>query len=303
MLTSYNERKMLLQRLKSNGLVCPPEWLADNTQYLTIMGSQAYGVSTESSDYDIYGFTIPLKEDIFGHLKGDIEGFGQQKQRFESWQQHHINDSETRKQYDFQIYSIVRYFSLCMENNPNMIDSLFTPANCVIHSTQIAEIVRENRKMFLHKGSWHKFKGYAYSQVHKMSIKQPEGGKRKESIELYGLDVKFAYHVVRLLNEVEQILIEGDLDLQRNREQLKSIRRGEWTQEQIIQYFNDKERSLEELYLKSTLPYGPDESKIKKLLLECLEHHYGSLDKVIFVPDRFESALRQISEICRKLNV
>jgi predicted nucleotidyltransferase len=291
---------MLLQRLKTLQLITPPEWLVYNTQYLTIMGSQAYGVSTDASDDDIYGFAIPLKEDVFPHLKGEIEGFGKNKQRFETWQQHHVEDKESRKQYDFQVYSIVRYFSLCMDNNPNMIDSLFTPVNCVIHSTQVAEMIREHRKMFLHKGSWHKFKGYAYSQMHKMDIKVPEG-KRKESIEEHGYDLKFAYHVVRLLNEVEQILIEGDLDLQRNREQLKAIRRGDWTKEQIHQYFTDKEKILEETYAKSTIPYGPDEGKIKELLLKCLEHHYGNLDKVIVIPGRLEEALRQISEICKKV--
>ena len=135
---------MLLQRLKSLELITPPEWLVDNTAYLTIMGSQAYGVSTDTSDEDIYGFTIPPKEDVFPHLKGEIEGFGGQKQRFETWQQHHVVDKEARKQYDFQVYSIVRYFSLCMDNNPNMIDSLFTPVNCVIHSTQMAETLRES---------------------------------------------------------------------------------------------------------------------------------------------------------------
>lgn len=293
---------MLLQRLKELKLITPPCWLIDNTQYLTIVGSQAYGVSADSSDCDIYGFTIPPKELVFPHLKGEIFGFGRHTQHFETWQQHHVDDKEARKQYDFQIYSIVRYFSLCMDNNPNMIDSLFTPANCVIHSTQVAEVVRENRKMFLHKGSWHKFKGYAYSQMHKMSTKEPEG-KRKERVNEFGFDTKFAYHVVRLLNEVEQIMVEGDLDLQRNREQLKSIRRGEWTQDQITQYFTDKEKILEETYSKSTLPYGPDEEKIKDLLLKCLEHHYGNLDKIIVVPGRLENALRQISEICKNVNI
>lgn len=82
---------------------------------------------------------------------------------------------ENGKQYDFQIFSIVKYFQLCMENNPNMLDSLFTPVNCVIHSTQIGNLVRENRKMFLHKGCWPKLKGYAFSQLHKASIKEYKG--------------------------------------------------------------------------------------------------------------------------------
>jgi hypothetical protein len=100
-------------------------------------------------------------------------------------------------------------------------------------------------------------------------------------VQKYGYDLKFAYHVVRLLNEVEQIMIEHDLDLERNREQLKSIRRGEWKKEEIVDYFQTKEKELESLYTNSKLPHSPNENKIKKILLECLEMHYGSLDGAI----------------------
>lgn len=290
---------MILEKLKEKGLILPPHWLPNNTQYLTIMGSVAYGVSSDNSDNDIYGFCIPPKDDVFPHLRGEIPGFGNQTHRFESWEEQHIFDKETQKEYDFTVYSIVKYFQLCMQNNPNMIDSLFTPRRCVAHSTQIGEMVRENRKMFLHKGCWSRFKGYAYSQLNKMKNKKPLG-KRKKLIEEHGYDTKFGYHIPRLLHEVEMIMIEGDLDLQRNREQLKAIRRGEWSMEELVDYCQEKEKQLEKVYTKCSLPYGPDEEKIKDLLLKCLEHHYGSLDKVIHVPDRYESALREISDICKR---
>lgn len=116
-----------------------------------------------------------------------------------------------------------------MQNNPNMIDVLFVPRRCILYSTQVGEMIRSNRKMFLHKGSWHKFKGYAYSQLSKAENSIPaEGTKRREDYDKYGYSLKFAYHVIRLLDEIDQILTEGDLDLTRNKEQLKSIRRGEW---------------------------------------------------------------------------
>ena len=170
-----------------------------------------------------------------------------------------------------------------------------------IHSTQIGNIVRENRRSFLHKGCWHKFKGYAYSQTHKMKTKTPaQGSKRDADIEKHGYDVKFAYHIVRLLNEAEQILTEGDLDLEINREQLKSIRRGEWKEQDIYDYFDRKEKELERVYNESKLPYSPDENKIKQLLLQCLEHHYGSLDKVIHQQDKYEVAMREIAKICQQ---
>lgn len=293
----------LLKRLNKAKLIKPPKFLLDNTMYATYMGSVAYGVSNLGSDVDIYGFCLPPKESIFPHLAGEIPGFGQQIQRFEQYQQHHIKDGSSDKEYDITIFSIVKYFQLCMENNPNMIDSLFVPRTCIIHSTAISELVRENRKMFLHKGAYYKFKGYAYSQMHKMRIKDPEvGSKRYDMIQQYGYDLKFSYHVVRLLSECEQILVEGDIDLQKNNEQLKAIRRGEWTLEQVEQFFVDKEKQLEELYAKSTLQYKPDETKIKELLLTCLEMHYGSLEKAVYVAPDLEADLKKIAEIVNKYN-
>jgi len=289
----------LVDRLCKKGLINPPGFLAMNVHYEVIMGSIAYGVSSDNSDMDIYGFAIPPKYMIFPHLIGEISGFGKQTNRFEQYQQAHIECKDERKEYDLQIYSIVKYFQLCMDNNPNMIDSLFVPQRCVLHSTAIGNLVRENRRMFLHKGCWHKFKGYAYSQMHKMDTKKPEG-KRKEIVEKFGYDVKFAYHVVRLLNEVEMILTEGDLDVTRNREQLKSIRRGEWTETQIFEYFTMKEKSLEEVYAKSTLPYGPDENKIKELLLNCLEQHYGSLDEAIAKPNSYSELVNDLESLVGK---
>jgi hypothetical protein len=102
---------------------------------------------------------------------------------------------------------------------------------------------------------------------------------------------------------VEQILIEGDLDLQRNREQLKAIRRGDWSAEQVREHFARKEKELEAIYLQSALPHGPDEAKIKQLLLDCLEEHFGSLKDAVVVPNQERDLLRQIKELCEKAGV
>lgn len=295
---------MLLNNLYKQNLIHPPKWLMDNVSYMTIMGSQAYGVSSDDSDLDVYGFCIPPKDLVFPHLAGEIPGFGRQIQRFEQWQEHHVADPNKKIEYDFAVFGIVKYFQLCMENNPNMIDSLFTPRNCVIHSTAVSEIVRENRKLFLHKGSWHKFKGYAYAQMAKIRNKvNANNEKRAASIAEHGYDLKFAYHIVRLLNEVEQILVEGDLDLQRNREQLKEIRRGEWTIDQVETYFETKERNLEATYAASALPHSPDEDRIKRLLLNCLEQHYGNLTAAVSLDVNVDAMVRDIRSVLDKYAV
>lgn len=285
----------LIQRLTKKGLISPPKFMNTAVQLEVVMGSKAYGVSNDNSDSDIYGFCIPKRDVVFPHLQGIIPGFGRQVQKFEQYQQHHIMDGD--KEYDFTIYGIIKYFQLCMDNNPNMVDSLFVPRHCVLYTTRVGELVRENRQLFLHKGSWHKFKGYAYSQLHKAQYSIPmEGTARRADYDKHGYSTKFAYHVVRLILEVEQILAEQDLDLMRNKEQLKAIRRGEWSKEEVREFFNKKEKDLEDLYKTSSLRYKPDEEAIKSLLLNCLEQHYGSLD-VAETENTALTKLRKIEDI------
>lgn len=291
-----------IQKLVKAKLIKPPKFLETAVQYEVIMGSTAYGVSDSNSDIDIYGFCIPDRSVVFPHTTGIIQGFGSKGERFDQYQQHHVK--QDKKEYDLTIYSIIKYFQLVMENNPNMIDSLFVPRRCIIYSTQVGEMVREARKEFLHKGAWHKFKGYAYSQLHKAENSIPEiGTKRREDYDKHGYSTKFAYHVVRLLSEVEMILTEHDLDLTRNREHLKAIRRGEYTKQEIREYFNKKEKSLEEAYLNSKLPYKANEGNIKRLLLNCLEHHYGSIEGCISVSkDEGINAIKKLDQIQDILN-
>lgn len=271
-----------VQLAKSKDLIHPPKWLPANIHYEAMTGSISYGVSNDSSDMDISGFCIPPKELIFPHLAGEIPGFGRQLKRFDVWQEHHIQDKESRKEYDFSIYSIVKFFQLTMENNPNMLDVLHVPQRCVLFCSPVAQNIRDNRSLFLHKGSYQKLRGYAYSQLHKIGTKaNANNPKRQKDIETHGFDLKFAYHTARLVLQCEQILIEHKLDLERNREILKAIRRGEWTEEKLRSWFDEKEKHLEELYTKSTLRHTPDEEAIKELLMQSLEQHYGSLSQAV----------------------
>lgn len=123
---------------------------------------------------------------------------------------------------------------------------------------------------------------------------------RFEARKSHNADLKFLYHVVRLLDECEQILTEADLDLRRSKEHLKAIRRGEISEEEIRLWFSAKEKQLEQVYTDSKLSWGPDEEKIKKLLVDCLEHHYGSLSGCLVMPNIATLALREIRDILDK---
>ena len=125
-------------------------------------------------------------------------------------------------------------------------------------------------------------------------------GKRSQDIQEYGYDRKWAYHIVRLLLQCEQILTEHDLDIERNSEILKSIRRGEWTLEQIDEWFNNKEKSLETLHANSTLRDKPDEDSLKRLLLQSLEMHYGTLTSAVVLTNNTDALLAELETLVKK---
>lgn len=291
----------IVQKLTNRKLISPPNFLPSNIHLECIAGSEVYGVSTDKSDKDIVGFCIPPKEYIFPHLNGFIKGFGTSPPEFNGWQEHHIEDRSAKLNYDINIHSIVRFFHLCYENNPNMLDVLFTPKECILYSTNLGQLVIDKRHIFLHKGLWVKFRGYALSQLHKMDIKnRVSGSKRAKDIEQYGFDTKYSYHLVRLLQECQQLLATGDLDLRQGNEYLKAIRRGDITEIEIREWTASKDKYLEELYQKTTLPEKPDEAAIKELLLNCLEHHYGDLSRAVVTPDSSRLALQEILQIAER---
>lgn len=295
---------MLLHDLAAENLIHPPKWLPDTLAYLAIVGSESYGANLPgTSDQDLQGFCIPPKTDVFPHLAGEIPGFGTQKQRFGDWQEHHIHHKD--KEYDFAVYSIVKFFHLAMENNPNVLDIICVPDNCVKHITKVGQLVRDNRRVFFHAGCFHKFRGYASAQMAAIERGANRSNpKRAASIEAHGYDTKFLMHVMRLALECEQILLTGDLDLKRDSQFLLSVRRGDMTLEEGKAWWVSKARDLETAYTNCrAVPLEPDEDAIKRLLMQCLELHYGDLSQAVKLETPVERMLTELEALVSKYRV
>ena len=139
--------------IKQGLLKSAPKFLETGVQYEVVMGSVAYGVADDYSDMDVYGFAIPPRDWVFPHLRGEIPGFDEAGPKFDQVQQHGMVDSSALggkgREYDLTIYLIVKYFRLLTDNNPNIVDSLFVPRNCVLYSTPVGELVsRESSFVF-----------------------------------------------------------------------------------------------------------------------------------------------------------
>lgn len=339
---------MILNELYDKRLIDPPKFVVSNCCYLTLAGSHSYGVADTSvkdkiPDRDVAGICIPPKSYVFPHFFGKVIGFSTIPS-FEQYQKHHIFDEDI--EWDICVYNIVKFFRLAANANPNIIELPFVRRECVLHTTNVGTIIRDNRKLFVSKKAWKTFRAYAFSELKKAKTKIkdktmvdvlnfeekyeiPHKTKyseideltldlelkeeyktlfkvgidkttRFESQKAFQMDRKFLYHIFRLYSEVEQLLLEGDMDLQKDKEVMKAVRRGEMSQAQIESWVYEKDKVLESLYLTSKLPDAPDEEKLTSLLLSCLEEHYGSLKGVIERPNDAVLALNEISAVLDK---
>lgn len=296
-----------LQQITKKNLASPPNWLPDNCIYQTIVGSYAYGVSGLDSDVDIYGVCVEPRRQVFPFSTGEhVYGFGKLPERFEQYIQHHIFDKDDLggkgRTYDYTIFGLVKAFDLWSTGNPNCLEMLFTSNECIVQSTQLAKLIRDKREIFLTKQCYPKFIGYLSSQIHKAKIKQPNGN-RSELVEKHGFDTKFIANSVRLAYECETILNERTIDLRRFSEHIKAIRRGEVSLDEIMRWLDEKEASLIKAHQESKIPQCVDMQEVTTFLLQCLEMHYGSIDKMVDRSTIEKQALNEIWNVLQRYKI
>ena len=97
-------------------------------------------------------------------------------------------------------------------------------------------------------------------------------GGRVEYIKKFGYDVKFASHLIRLLHEGIQLLIEGELSFPlSNNKFVRDIKEGKLTLDAVLAEADKMEALVDEAYVRSPLPSKPDHDSINLLQIEMLE--------------------------------
>lgn len=258
---------MIINELKHK-LTCE-DFVTKGIVLVARCGSYAYGANNDNSDIDMFCITVPPMPYIFPSLYGEIEGFGTRLPRFESYQQHHVlhNDAE----YDVNIHNITQFFNHSVVGNPNAIDKLFTPPNCILHKTSSGQLIIENRTKFLSKMCIARFIGFAQSHL-KTMLKIKEGRIQYQTL---GYDAKDAAHVIRQLLGLEQILTEYDYTLDKHSALIKAIRKSEFSLESIQKMIAEIIERVKKLEQTTNLQEKPEEEEIKEILLECIRLHNG----------------------------
>ncbi len=130
-----------------------------------VAGSQAYGTNTPQSDVDLRGiFAAP---DSFLTAAESIE---------------QVQDEKGDEVY----YELGKYMQLLMKSNPNALEMLYLPEDCIRYSHAVMDLI--DPQIFLTKQCEMSFGGYALGQVRKArglnkKIVNPEPEKRRELID------------------------------------------------------------------------------------------------------------------------
>jgi predicted nucleotidyltransferase len=130
-------------------------------------------------------------------------------------------------------------------------------------SDEYKEKIRQEKEYYFAKKNWDNYKEW---EANRNKV-------RAETEKKFLLDTKHAAHLVRLISMAEEILTTGDVHINRagiDADTLLAVRNGEWTYEKVLEWSAEKEKSLEEMYEKSTLPYSPDIKKIDILCKDVL---------------------------------
>lgn len=95
---------------------------------------------------------------------------------------------------------------------------------------------------------------------------------RAELEAKWGFDCKHGAHLVRLYRTCTELLRDGIYNVKRHdAKELLEIRNGAWTFEQLIEWAEQQDKILDELYKTSTLRKEPERVKINEWLINTLE--------------------------------
>jgi len=142
------------------------------TIFLTVVGSQSYGLATPESDVDIKGIAIPPIEYKFGYLNR----FDQK----DSWKDMPDLTTNTTSSFceevmcnppkDRVVYDLAKFIKLASDCNPNMIEVLFTDERFHLYVDPIFKQLLDIKDSFISKKCFKAFQGYAISQLNRIKV-------------------------------------------------------------------------------------------------------------------------------------
>lgn len=236
------------------------------------MGSISHGTHNPDpesiDDIDIMGVVIPPEDYYIG-----LKSFGSR------------GTKEIKAgRYDIVLYEMKKFIGLLSKGNPNVVGALFLRPEYYLRVGDAGRMLLSNRERFLTRNLASCILGYANDQLRRLdnslkldpSYKGYMGAKRKELVEKYGYDTKYASHLVRLLRMCLEFLETRQLNVYRENDaqELRDIKGGKYQfrdlEGMVIDLFNECKGKL---HLISDLPQFPDQDFLNQLTVNLISTH------------------------------
>jgi predicted nucleotidyltransferase len=214
--------------------------LFDRVIYRCVIGSQAYGLANDDSDFDRRGVYLPPAD-----LHWSLYGVPEQ-----------LENNETQEAY----WELQKFLILALKANPNVLECLFTPL--VEHATPLAQELRAMRLSFLSRLVYQTYNGYVHSQFKKMQADIRNQGQVKW---------KHVMHLTRLLLSGIEVLRNGSLSVRvdEHRDELLAIRAGAMPWERVEEWRQRLHKDFDAAYASTSLPERPDYERANQFLIDA----------------------------------
>lgn len=141
------------------------ELMRDNLLVKHLAGSHAYGTALPTSDTDYRGIFCADPVNLLTPF-------------------YTVREVEDQNEEDTKYYELSHFLKLCLDCNPNIVETLWVDESDVLFSTPAYEFLREHRSEFLSSKIAFTTSGYAFAQLkrikgHNKWLTQAESGMNK----------------------------------------------------------------------------------------------------------------------------
>ena len=171
---------------------------------------------------------------------------------------------------DLVVYSLRKYARLAAAGNPTVLILLFaTP----LFATAIGRRLQASADMFASRQAGHRYQGYLRAQREKLlGLRGQIRVTRRDLIEQYGFDTKFAMHALRLGYQGVEYLRTGRLTLpmaEPARSHCFAVRQGGYRLPEVVKAIEEQEQALVGAIAASPLPEHPAQERIDRFLVSA----------------------------------
>jgi predicted nucleotidyltransferase len=228
-------------------------------------GSRLIGCELNSSDNDAMAILVEPFADVmaFSPFKNDVYRDAEVR----------TGDPHAKSQpgeLDLSMYGLREYLRLVLKGNPTLTELLFVPKEmCSVYKAG-ARLIQDMATKMVSQRTLRAYLGYMANQRERLlGERGQKRTNRPELVEAYGYDTKYAYHVLRLGCQGNQLAAKGRLEFPLEghvRASLLSVRKGEVCLNDAVEWMTELERLLEIKLKASELPAEPDYVRVEKMM-------------------------------------